>query len=221
MPAKQNDRAEEQAKAVLAQKPDNADAYALLSTISAVKGDKADALVQIQHALALDPSRPSFHTALGLLQETDPANSGQGEEQLRKAVSLDNKNVTSHLALAALLDKKGDVTGAVDQGKAAVAADPKNMMARASLAEIYEQKGDKANAEATLRQAAEDTAETPGGGAQLLQNFYLRTGQLDRGVQVFGELSRKHPKSLPLKLTYTRFCWPSVISRAAVLRSPR
>jgi len=109
------DRAAEQANAVLAIKSDDADAIALLATISAVKGDRATALTQIQRALALDPNKAAFHTTLGLLQGSDPGQSGSAEEQLHKAVSLDPTNATAHLALASMLQRKGDTAGALDQ----------------------------------------------------------------------------------------------------------
>ncbi len=197
------DRAREQANAVLAIKNDDADAYALLANIAAVKGDRADALAQIQHALSIEPNKASFHTTLGLLQGSDPGQSGSAEEQLRKAVSLDGANVTAHLALASLLERKGDKAGALEQQKAAVAGDPKNISARVSLAQMYLRQGDKTNAEATLRQATEDLADTPGGG-ELLETYYLRTGQVDQGVSAYSELTRKHPKSTSIKLAYAR-----------------
>jgi Tfp pilus assembly protein PilF len=130
-------KAAEQANAVLAIDPNNADALALLSSVAIANGDRAEALVEIQKALAIDPNRASFHASLGFLQSADPATSAAGEDQLRKAVSLDSKNVAAHLVLASLLQKKGDIQGAEDQMKAAIAGDPKNVMARASLAELY------------------------------------------------------------------------------------
>lgn len=197
------DRAMEQANAVLAIKSDDAEAYALLANIAAVKGDREKALAQIQHAIELDPSKAAFHTTLGLLQGSEPGQAGSAEEQLRKAISLDGSNVTAHLALAALLEKKGDTQAALEQQKAAVAGDPKNITARVSLAQMYFRQGDKANAEATLRQATEDLADTPN-GADLLETYYLRTGQVDRGVSVYADLVKQHPKSTPLKLAYAR-----------------
>src|ERR1700754_2481013 len=73
------DKATEQARAVLAIDSNNADAYALLSSIAARKGDRAEATTQIQKALSIDPNRASFHTALGMLQSADPATTGQAE----------------------------------------------------------------------------------------------------------------------------------------------
>lgn len=200
---KQPDRAAEQANAVLAIKNDNADAYALLSSIAATKGDRATALEQIQHALSIDPNRSSFHTALGLIQGSDPTASASAEEQLRKAASLDATNVTARLALASLLERKGDLPGALEQQKAAVAAAPKDISARASLAQLYLRQGDKVNAEQILRQTAEELPDDSA-AAQLLQSYYVQTGQLDRAETVYAELAQKHPKSVPIRLAYAR-----------------
>ena len=197
------DRAKEQAMAVLAINNNNADAYALLASVAAVKGDRTEALAQIQHALAIEPNRAAFHTTLGLLQGSDPGDAASAEDQLRKAVSLDATNVTAHLALSSLLERKGDHQGALEQQKAAVSGDPKNVNARVSLAQMYYRQGDKANAESTLRQATEDLADTSTGG-DILENYYIRTGQVDRGVSVYSDLAGKYPKSTSIKLAYAR-----------------
>src|SRR5882757_3679686 len=49
------DRATAQANAILAIDSNNADAYALLSGVATRKGDRAEALTQIQKALSIDP----------------------------------------------------------------------------------------------------------------------------------------------------------------------
>ena len=139
--------------------------FALLASVAAVKGDRTTAVAQIQQALAIDPNKASYHTTLGLLQGSEAGQSGSAEEQLRKAVALDPANVTAHLALASLLERKGDLAAALEQEKAAVAGDPKNLSARVSLAQLYFRQGDKANAEATLRQATEDLADSNVGGS--------------------------------------------------------
>jgi tetratricopeptide (TPR) repeat protein len=199
----QTDRADDQAKAVLAIDNQNADAYALLSSIAASKGDRAEALKQIQKALSLDPNRAGFHASLGLLEASDPAKAGNSEAELRKAVSLDGKNVTAHLVLAAMLEKKGDMEGAEGQLKAAVAADPKNLVARGTLANLYLRQGNTAKAEDALRQATEQLNDTDN-GADLLATYYIRTHQLDRGASVYSGLVSKYPKSAPLKLAYAQ-----------------
>ena len=197
------DRAVDQANAVLAIDSNNADAFAILSTAAAVNGDHATALTDIQKALAIDPNRASYHATLGLIESSDPKTAANAEDQLRKAVDLDPKNVNSRLALASLLEKKGDVPAAIEQMKQAVAADPKNVSARANLARAYLRQNDKANAEQTLLKAAEDLGDAEP-GANMLREYYMETGQIDRADTVYAGLVDKHPKSLPLKAAYTR-----------------
>jgi Tfp pilus assembly protein PilF len=197
------DKATEQARAILALDSNNADAYALLSNIAARKGDVAESTRQIEKALSIDPKRAAFHTAYGLLQSTNPANAGQAEEQMRQAVQLDNKNVASHIVLAVMLQRKGDLAGALQEMNAAVVADPKNVIARSSLADLYLRQNNAAKAEETLRKAAEDLPEDST-AADLLATYYIRTNQLDRGAASYSDLVSKYPKSAPLKLSYAR-----------------
>jgi tetratricopeptide (TPR) repeat protein len=197
------DKATVQAKAVLAINSNNADAYALLANIAFSKGDRAEALTQIQHAISLDPNRATFHTTMGLLQSGDPATAASGEEQLRKAVSLDSKNTNAAIMLASILMRKGDFPGAQEQLKAAVAADPKNPMIRAALADVYLRQNNQAAAEQVLRQTADDLGDTSS-GAELLATYYIRSRQLDKAETAYADLVAKHPKSAPLKLAYAR-----------------
>jgi tetratricopeptide (TPR) repeat protein len=199
--AHQYPKSQEQANAVLAQQPNNADAFALLSSVALAQGDRATALTQIQHALAIDPNRSNFHTALALIQSGDPAQQQAAEAELQKAISLDPKNVMAHLILSGLLQKKGDMQGARQQASTAVDLDPKNLRSRIALVGLELRAGDKAAAEATLLQGTELLFDTPQ-GADLLWEYYARTGQVDQAASVYANLVAKHPKSVPLKVTY-------------------
>jgi tetratricopeptide (TPR) repeat protein len=199
--AHQYPKSKDQADAVLVLQPNNADAFALLSSVALAQGDRAAALAQIQHALAIDPNRSNFHTALALIQSGDPAQEQSSEAELQKAISLDPKNVMAHLVLSAMLQKKGDTQGARQQASTAVDLDPKNLRSRIALVGLELRAGDKAAAEATLLQGTEllsDTAQ----GADLLWDYYARTGQVDQASSVYANLVAKHPKSVPLKVTY-------------------
>ncbi len=198
-----SDRAVAQANAVLAIDSNNADAYALLATAAAMKGDRATALTDINKALSLDPGRASFHATLGMIESSSPNTAGNAEDQLRKAVELDPKNVNAHLVLASLLAKKGDVAAAIEQIKGAIAGDPKNIAARGALAQLYLEHGQKAEAEQTLLQTATELGSTPQ-GANMLRSYYMSTGQVDRAETVYAGLVSKDPKSAPLKIAYTR-----------------
>ncbi len=199
----QPDRAAQQANTVLATQANNADAHALLSSIAASKSDRTTALNEIQQALAIDPSKSSYHAALGMLQSGDPATSPSAEEQLRKAVELDSRNVSAHLLLSSLLEKKGDLQGALTQANAAVTADPRSPVARGSLVGVYLRQGDKAKAEATVRQAADELSDNAE-ATQMPRLFYSQTGQDSRAEATYADLVSKHPKSAPLRITYAR-----------------
>lgn len=196
-------RAEAQAKAVLAINPNYADAYALLAGVAQRNNDNAEARKQMQHALALDPNRSDFHSAMALLEAGTPADEGNAEQELQKAATLDPKSATPHLLLAQMYEKKNDLQGAEQQFLAALSIAPKNLQARAALATLYLHVGDKTKAEQVLLQAVNDDA-TNEAATQLLLEFYGKTGQLDHAETVFADLSSKNPKSFPLKITYAR-----------------
>ncbi|MEO7029616.1 MAG: tetratricopeptide repeat protein [Acidobacteriaceae bacterium] len=195
------DRAQEQAAAVIAADPNNADGYALLSAIAARKGDRAAALANIQHALAIKPDQASFHTTLALIESADPQSGTAPEMELQKAIALDGKDTHARMVLAAMLEKKGDLPGAQQQYVWATQQTPKDLQPRAGLAGLYMRANDKTKAEQTLRKAVEDMPENEDASA-LLKDFYLRTGQLDQAVTTFADLNAKYPKSFPIKLNY-------------------
>ena len=197
------DRAEIQAKAVLAINPNNADAYALLAGVAQKKGDNAEATKDIQRALQIDPNRATFHTAAALLLTVSPANEASAEAELRKSASLDPKSATPHLVLASLLERKGDLPGAEQEYIAAIAITPKNLQPRAALAGLYFHEGNKDKTEQTLRQAVEDVPDNEE-SSRLLMEYYVKTGQSDRAETVFADLSSKHPKNFAIKITYAQ-----------------
>ena len=200
--AKQYPQSVEEAKAILAMNPKNPDAYSILSGDALATGNRDEALKDIQQALAIDPNRAAFHAQLGMIQGSNPATTHEAEDQLRQAVTLDPKNAPAHLVLAGVLEKKGDVDGAIAQTQSATQADPKNLRAWMILASLYYHKGDKAQAEATLRQATDNLHDTPE-GADLLRTYFDQSGQSDRAVPTYEELVKKYPKSVDIKLSYS------------------
>jgi tetratricopeptide (TPR) repeat protein len=195
------DRAQEQAKAVLLIDAKNAEAYALLSGIAARRGDVPLALKNIQDALAIKPNEASFHTALALLDNSDPEKGGAAEQELQKAISLDPKDARAQIVYAAVLERKGDTKGAEQHYLAAIQADPKELRARSSLAGLYLRAGDTAKTEQTLRKAVEDIPDSQA-AADLLKDYYYRTGHPDVAEAVYADLTTKYPKSYPIKITY-------------------
>jgi tetratricopeptide (TPR) repeat protein len=197
------DRATDQANAVLAINPNYADAYALLSGIARQKGDTAEAMKDIERAIALDPSKAVYHVEAAVLEAPDPAKEGMAESELQKAASLDTKNSTPHQVLASLLEKKGDLQGAEREYEAAIAVAPNDLRVRAELAGLYYREGSKDKTEQTLRQATDDLPNNEA-ACKLLLDFYVKEGGLDRAEHAFADLTAKHPKDIQIKLMYAQ-----------------
>lgn len=196
-------RAKEQANTILRAHPDNADAYALLAHVAQKQGDHEQALAMIQKALAIDPNRAAFHTSLGLLQVSAPGSKDVGQQELQKAVTLNPKDPSAHLALAGLLAREGDLQGAEQQATAAVQAAPADLQARAMLAQLYMRDKKQPQAEQTLLQAVNDMPDKDQ-PASLLLSFYGQTHQVPHAEEVFADLHKQHAKSMPIELEYAR-----------------
>lgn len=198
------DRAMDQAKIMLAANPNNADAYGLRAQVYDKKGDHAAALVDVQHALALDPNRSKFHEMLAILQASGSGGTpDQARGELEKAVSLDPANVNARIGLARLLLKSGNRAGAEQQLQDAIKQAPKSVGLRAALSGFYIDGGDKTRAEQVLQQTVSDMPDEEA-AVGLLRNYYLRNNQGDRARSVFEQLSRDHSKSVALRVAYAQ-----------------
>jgi Tfp pilus assembly protein PilF len=197
------DDAQVQANAVMAGQPNNPDVHALLSAIAVRRGQKDQALIEIQRALELDPNRAAFHEDLALLQSADPIKAASVEDELKKAVALDPKSVNARLILAAFYARNTRWAEAEKISWEAVAADPKSLAARANVAEVILKEGDQARAEEVLRQASKDFADDPR-GVRILADYYVSSGQLDKAKAEFSSLAAKYPKNISVKKGYIR-----------------
>jgi tetratricopeptide (TPR) repeat protein len=197
------DDAQKQADAVKAALPDNPDLHAMLSAIAVKRGQRDLALTEMSRALQLEPSRAAFHEDFALLQSSDPTKVSAVEDELRKAVALDQKSVSAKLMLAAFYARSGRLQDAEKTGWAAVATDPKSISARASLAQIVLKEGDQPRAEEVLRQASKDLADNPQ-GVRMLADYYEGSGQMEKAKTEFAALAAKYPKSASVQKGYVR-----------------
>ena len=197
------DDAQAQANAVMAAQPNNPDVHALLSAIAARRGQKDQALIEIQRAIELDPNRAAFHEDLALLQSADPTKAASVEDELKKAVALDPKSVNAKLILAAFYARNNRWPRQKKSVGSAVATDPKSLAARANVAEIILKEGDQARAEEVLRQASKDFADDPQ-GVRILADYYASSGQMDKAKAEFSSLAAKYPKNVSVLKGYVR-----------------
>lgn len=197
------DDAQGQANAVLAAQPNNPDVHALLAAIAIRKGQKDQALLELQRALELDPNRAAFHDDMALLQSGDPTKASTVEEEMKKSVALDPKSVNAKLLLVAFYIKNSRWPEAEQVSRDAVAADPKSLPARAALADVFLKQGNQAKAEEVLRQASQDLSDNPH-GVSMLADYYAGSGQVDKSKAEFASLASKYPKNIQLKKGYIR-----------------
>jgi tetratricopeptide (TPR) repeat protein len=197
------DEAQVQADAVKAAQPNNPDVYAMLSAIAARRGQKDQALIEMQRAMELDPNRAEFHEDFALLQSDEPTKAASVEDELKKAVALDPKSVTAKLILAAFYARNNRPAEAEKVSWDAVDTDPKSLAARANVAEVILKEGDQARAEEVLRQASKDFANDPQ-GVRVLADYYVNSGQLDKAKAEFSSLATKYPKNISVLKGYVR-----------------
>jgi Flp pilus assembly protein TadD len=201
--AGKTDDAKAQASAALAVQPDNADVHALLSRIAARQGQKDLAMKEIHRALDLAPDEAALHETLALLELSESTQSSSAEDELKKAIALDQKSVNAKLLLAAFYAKSNRLQDAEQTCWSAVATDRKNLIARQSLVQIILKEGDQARAEQVLRQASNELADNPQ-GVRMLADYYAGTGQMDKSKAEFASLAQKYPKNVSVREGYAR-----------------
>lgn len=197
------DKAQEQAAIVLRANPNRAAAYALLSGV-AVRAQKFDeARENINKALSIEPNNADFHVSLGLIDETDPATAENAIPELRKAVELDPKNVTAHMALAEQLLRHSDNPGGEQQLQAAISADPKNIAAYAALSAFYMRQQQNPRAEQTLKTLLRNVPDKQV-VADMMMDFYTHTGQAQSAEDTFAAWVADNPKNFVANYNYAR-----------------
>ena len=197
------DEAQMQANAVMAAQPNNPDVHALLSAIAVRRGQKDQAMIEMQRAVELDPKRAVFREDLALLQMSDPTKAASVEDELKNAVALDPKSVNAKLLLAAFYVKNNHLADAEKIGWEAVATDKKSLAARASVAQIILKEGDQARSEEVLRQASKDFAADPQ-GVRILADYYVNSLQFDKAKAEFSSVAAKYPANVSVQKGYIR-----------------
>ena len=195
--------AQQQANALMATQPNNADLHALLSAIALRSSNKDLALAEMQRAADLDPKRASFHESMAMLRAADPSQTGAVEAELQKAVALEPKSVTTRTMLASFYMKNQRWGEAEQQCWAAIAADPKSLPAREAITRLFLAQGNQARAEEILRQTSKDLSDNPQ-AVQVLADYYVAQGQPDKARTEFARLTAQYPASLLLKKGYIR-----------------
>jgi cellulose synthase operon protein C len=177
----------------------NARAHILLANMEASAGLVTKALAEAETAVQMDPQRAGSYVTLALLQLK--TGNAAGEENLKKAASLDPKSSVAPIALAGLYETQKRWADAEAQNRAAIAAEPSSPILRAALARLYLEQNQPDKAEQTLRDAKAALPRDPE-AYRMLGDFFLSRDLWEKAATEFAGLYHAHPEDLVVAQTY-------------------
>ena len=189
------DDAQAQANAVMAAQPNNPDVHALLSAIAVRRGQKDQALIEIQRALELDPNRAAFHEDLALLQSGDPTKATSVEEELKKAVALDPKSVNAKLLLAAFYAKNSRWQEAEKRAGMPSPRIPRALPPGKVLPGSFSGRAIRRGPRKCFGRRRKIFPDDPQ-GVRIAGGLLRRFGQMDKAKAEFASLAAKYPKNI-------------------------
>jgi 2-polyprenyl-3-methyl-5-hydroxy-6-metoxy-1,4-benzoquinol methylase/Flp pilus assembly protein TadD len=154
-------RATDLAREILRTANENAEAWSLLAAIADRRGQTADGITVLRHALAQMPRASALHVALGNLQ----AKSGQltdAEASWRYALAIDHENQAAPIFLAGLLAQSGRFVEADILLTSALTLYPDNPAFHFHLGRIRMLNGGQNDARAPFERAAALTKNQTG-----------------------------------------------------------
>ncbi len=154
------DQAAESFKQVVASKPDNAEGYYNLGTLSLRQKDFAGARTYLEQALKLRPKYPEAWNNLGMIAAQD-GRPGEAIRNFQQSLLLRPGYPTALLNLGNVYRRQGDFARAEDCLRRAVALEPGDPEANYSLGMFYAQQTQLTSASEYLRRAIEIRPDYP------------------------------------------------------------
>lgn len=146
---------------VVAEDPDNADAYLGLGAAHGQAGNLEKAMEAIEEAVRLDPGESRSHYNLAILYVTK-GDVDKALEHFRTAVEINPGNTDAHLALARIHWRHRRCREAMPHFETYLAASPDNVEARINQAICHVDLGEYAEAKALLEAGFEAFPQHPG-----------------------------------------------------------
>src|SRR5262245_14767746 len=165
---------------LLAAEPDHLQLNYLAAFSKHELGKNDEALPMIDKVIAKDPNYSGAHVLRGKILLAQEKNSDAEAEFRQELEHSTNKNVRleSWGALALVLDKAGNRTGAIETLEKAVAEQPTRELYLA-LADFYSKSGQREKAAATLEQAEKSTGGMDDGAMLNLAISYINDKKYD------------------------------------------
>lgn len=155
--AQDDNKALEQADAVLAIESGNADAHTMRGSIFFRRGDNKSAINEAQLALASTPGHVGAISILTEIYKTQDPERALGV--IRDGIELQTHDATLKLLEVSVLEEKGDVNGAAEAYKSLIAEYPENLFYYYRIVKFYEQRDLIDEAEKLLREIVKTKPE--------------------------------------------------------------
>ena len=171
---------------------DRVAALVLRARASEAQRDLAQAIVDLEGALALDPSHARIWNELGLTC-ADAGMNDRAIAAFERATRADPAYARAWNNLSNALRAADRIGDAVRAAERAVAADPRYALAWSNLGALKRDAGDDAGAEVALRRALELDANLRA-ALTTLAGLLRERGDLDGAAQAFAQVARLDPR---------------------------
>ncbi len=193
-------KAEPDLKILRQKQPNSPETHEAWANYDAAQNNIADAMREMQQAVALDPNRSESYLLLAVFQLRGDL-PDQAEANFKKATEVDPKSMNAQLALGGFYQSRNRLQEAEQQFKRAIDLDPKSPAPRAAYVRLLMQEGKKADIESVLRQTKKDIPGNPE-AYRMLGDYYFADGDLDNATTEYTSLYHDHPKDLQVKKNY-------------------
>jgi tetratricopeptide (TPR) repeat protein len=184
--------AERLAKDVLQKDPNHIEGHILMGSVLFAQNHHDEALVELNHAIALDTQRVESYLSLSrfYMSTKDIA---KAEETLLRAIAVNGASPLAHSEYGKFLAQVSRKDAAEVEFRKAVDLDPSNRDARFVLASFYLVNKQLDKAEAAYKALAELDKDKPEGRA-VLGDFYASVGRPDEAINIYKEIIANTPE---------------------------
>lgn len=194
--------ARKEAELVLSREKESADAHLLMAQVHLASQELQQAEQEIQRSQELSPKSAKPYIVLGGLR-LRTSQLSEAEATYKKALELSPNDIDAMRGLGTTYERQQRWTDAETVYKRAIEAAPADAAPRVSLMVLYLFQGKRSQAEQVAREAKEKLPKVPA-AYRMLADFYIATGQSQRGLDEISELLKTHGNDWRLKRDYVQ-----------------
>ena len=183
--------AERLAKETLQRDPNHIEGHILMSSVLYARGDKDQALAELNKAIALNPNRIESYLSLARFHIVNK-DQQNAEATYRKALSIDGNSALAHSEYGKFLVQNNRMPEAEAELRKAVDVGPTDRNARFVLGSFYLVNKQLDKAEAEFKSLAALDADKPESQV-VLADYYSAVNRMDDAIKIYQEVLAKSP----------------------------